>query len=283
MCCFKKRFLLLLICVCAIGAAYYFVPKKANTIYSGRDYLSMAHYFKQNGDVAKEIAYLKKVVTLHPDNFSATKRLALLHYELDKHEKALAYFKKAYELNNNAKDCLYYVGFLSYYKKYDACSAMQAMQEYVKFDTKNVAAYIILHDCYMKLHEFEKALEQNIKQEEALFAIGVVKKHDTFWDGSDLRGKTILFRDNVGIGDLFCWLRYMKLLKENGATVALEVRPYLVPILSKCAYIDYLVPRGKQLPRFDCQAPPLEEFLIILLQLLMHSKQIFRTCTLMMC
>jgi len=251
----KKIFLVLLICGGALYAVFHFIPKKRNTIYLARDYLHFANHFRKNGDVAKEIVNLKKVVAIQPDNFSATKRLAVLHYELDDYEAAISYFKKAYELNNSAKDCLYYIGYLSFYKKYDAHSAIEAMQEYIAFDKNNVTAHIVLHDNYMRTHQFEKALMQNDEMEKVLIATGVVKKNKTLWDGSDVRGKTIVLRDNVGIGDLFCWLRYVKNLKENGATVILEVRPYLIPILSKCTYIDRLIARGKPLPHFDFQVP----------------------------
>jgi len=252
MCNLKKLFLTLLVFVILGFAGYFFVLRKSS-IYSARDYIRIANHFKTRGQTTKEVKFLKKALTVNPNNFFVNKRLGVLHYELDYDQEAIAYFKKAYELNDKAKDCLYYISYISYHKNYDAQSAVKAMEEYITFDKHNVTAYIILHDCYMKLHEFEKAREQDNKIDMLLIEKGVVRKLVKHWDGSDLRGKTILLRDNVGIGDIFCWLRYAKKLKESGAKVILEVRPYLFPILSKCPYIDSFVSYGETLPYFDFQ------------------------------
>ena len=64
------------------------------------------------------------------------------------------------------------------------------------------------------------------------------------WDGSVLQGKTILVRDEAGLGVTFQFLRFLKPLKENGARVILECRPGMGAILQGCAVHDMLIERS---------------------------------------
>lgn len=75
------------------------------------------------------------------------------------------------------------------------------------------------------------------------------------WDGSSLAGGTILLHTEQGLGDAIQFVRYVPLVKARGGTVVLECQPALVPLLSKAAGIDQLVPRGEKLPPYDVYAP----------------------------
>jgi len=63
------------------------------------------------------------------------------------------------------------------------------------------------------------------------------------WDGSPLAGKTILIQAEQGFGDTFNFLRYLPVLKAQGARVIFECQPGLRRLLIQCGYIDVLVER----------------------------------------
>src|SRR5262249_38799312 len=48
---------------------------------------------------------------------------------------------------------------------------------------------------------------------------------------------------------------YAALLKQRGATVVLEAPRALVPLLSRCRGINFLVPQGAPLPAFEVHCP----------------------------
>lgn len=75
------------------------------------------------------------------------------------------------------------------------------------------------------------------------------------WDGSPLAGRTILVHAEQGIGDLFQFVRYARLVKERGGRVLLECPRPLMPILSRCPGIDQLLGLGEPLPAFDVHTP----------------------------
>src|SRR5262249_26047405 len=58
-----------------------------------------------------------------------------------------------------------------------------------------------------------------------------------------------------GLGDTLQFIRYAPLVKKRGGRVVVECQPALQKLLSRCAGIDLLVPRGTPLPAFDVQAP----------------------------
>jgi len=79
--------------------------------------------------------------------------------------------------------------------------------------------------------------------------------HQPLWDGSELKGKTILLFAEQGLGDTLQFVRYVSLVKQRGATVVVTCPEPLVRILATCVGIDRLVVSGTELPPCDVQAP----------------------------
>ena len=74
---------------------------------------------------------------------------------------------------------------------------------------------------------------------------------DRDWDGSPLRGRSILLHAEQGLGDTIQFIRYASLLKESGAArITLVCPPSLQRLLSRCPDIDQIV-TGSPFPDFD--------------------------------
>lgn len=65
------------------------------------------------------------------------------------------------------------------------------------------------------------------------------------WRGESIQGKTIVASLNWGLGDTFLLIRYLQLLKDQGATVVFKAPRVLHKILSLCPYIDKIVESEK--------------------------------------
>lgn len=75
-----------------------------------------------------------------------------------------------------------------------------------------------------------------------------------FWDGCNLKGKTILIMDEQGLGDTFQFIRYLSLIKQQGARIIFVCNSALKMFLSvACDDIDQLISDGDILPLFDVQ------------------------------
>jgi hypothetical protein len=75
------------------------------------------------------------------------------------------------------------------------------------------------------------------------------------WDGSPLKGRSILLRHEQGLGDTLQFVRYAGVLQQHGARVVLECPPALRPLLQTYPGVDALVSRGDADHGCDCQAP----------------------------
>lgn len=70
----------------------------------------------------------------------------------------------------------------------------------------------------------------------------------TFISQDNLKNKIILLRYDGGLGDTLQFIRYAQCLKNKGATVLACVQKPLVPLLSRCDYIDSICCSDDQLP-----------------------------------
>ncbi|MCY2989818.1 MAG: tetratricopeptide repeat protein [Planctomycetota bacterium] len=75
------------------------------------------------------------------------------------------------------------------------------------------------------------------------------------WDGSSLRGRTLLLQAEQGLGDTLQFIRYASLLQQQGGTVVAACQKALLPVLANCPGVDALVNRDGPLPPFDVYAP----------------------------
>ncbi len=71
---------------------------------------------------------------------------------------------------------------------------------------------------------------------------------------NNISGKTILLTPEGGIGDTINFVRYAQRLHEMGAFVIVAVQPPLIPLLSRCTYIDKLIPVSGPNPAHDASA-----------------------------
>lgn len=75
------------------------------------------------------------------------------------------------------------------------------------------------------------------------------------WDGTPLAGRTILLRNEQGLGDTIQFVRYAPVLAAQGARVIVECQSVLAPLVRSCPGIHMVVARGTALPAADVQAP----------------------------
>ena len=75
------------------------------------------------------------------------------------------------------------------------------------------------------------------------------------WDGSPLRGRSIMIHCEQGLGDTFQFLRYIPLVKERGGRVILICQPALKALLLSLPIADVLLAQGDPIPPFDVHAP----------------------------
>ena len=74
------------------------------------------------------------------------------------------------------------------------------------------------------------------------------------WDGAPLDGRSILLHMEQGFGDMLQFIRYVRLVKDKGASVVVAAPPPLVNIFGTCG-ADKVVPENQDLPASDLHCP----------------------------
>lgn len=69
-----------------------------------------------------------------------------------------------------------------------------------------------------------------------------------------MKGKRILLVPEGGLGDTIQFIRYAQRIKQMGACVIACVQRPLIDLLSRCDYIDEVVPIGTPIPAYDARA-----------------------------
>ena len=75
------------------------------------------------------------------------------------------------------------------------------------------------------------------------------------WDGSSLKGKTVLLHGEQGFGDQIQFIRYVSLVAQFQGRIVVECSLPLVRLFTTVTGINQVVPRGETLPTFDVHAP----------------------------
>lgn len=205
------------------------------------------HYFRRNNykQKHKEDTHKTNITTNNPQSAESLCKLAIQYYRKKKFHKALQYFKQASDLLPNDVDILCNVAQILFYETFDIPETIRVCEKIISLDKKNRIAYEFLSNCYLRVGNFEGG-------NHARRILDGNRVWPKVWDGSDVQGKTIVIDDNIGIGDLFCWIRYGKMFKDQGAKkVIVYAKKVLVPLLSLCPYIDELIIRGQKIPYYD--------------------------------
>jgi Flp pilus assembly protein TadD len=102
--------------------------------------------------------------------------------------------------------------------------------------------------------DFEAGLpeyEWRRRRKPPLSEVGVVP----MWDGSNPRGTSIVLYCEEGLGDMFQFIRYARVLSERGAEVVVECPPKMRTVLTGATGVGRVVPVGEPLPAHDWHAP----------------------------
>lgn len=217
-----------------------------------QEYLELAQLLKEQGEFQKAIQYCKKALDFVPDNFDVNLEMGMICFKLKDYEAALKSFEKASTIMPNLFSLQCAIA-----RTYNILGkfpeAIEAYKKAIALNPKDGDAHRNLSFIYRLRGDFQKGWKEREIAETLWIEFGEESYMPQKWDGSDLAGKTLLIRDRGANGDMFNWIRYAYLVKQQGVTVVVETRPYRVLFISLLPYIDQVIPRGEKIPPCDCQ------------------------------
>jgi Flp pilus assembly protein TadD len=205
------------------------------------------------GRLEEALAHYREALRLQPDLAAGHRNLGTVLQGQGRLEEALAHYREALRLHpdyaeahNNLGTILQGSGRLRealvHYRE-----ALRLHPDYAEANVNHAQASLLLGD-------FEHGW-QGYEWRWRLRQRGPCRFREPRWDGSPLRGRTILLHAEQGCGDTVQFIRYTALVKERVGAVIVQCQSALIRLVTTCPGIDAVIPAEAVPPRFDVHAP----------------------------
>ncbi|MGB8366836.1 MAG: tetratricopeptide repeat protein [Candidatus Babeliales bacterium] len=166
-------------------------------------------------------------------------RLAIFYHQKRQYEQASYYYKQAL-IDNPHKNALLF-------------NFSLVCNELGKFDQSQQLLETILQQHPAHKYAKKKLVLHYLRNKEWKKALPLLMVDDYWWYNEDISSQQIIIQHDGGLGDVIQFLRYAKRLHEAGAFIIMETPAALMPLLSRCSFIDQLILQGGPLPIADKQ------------------------------
>ncbi len=252
-----------------------------------RDNLSLALWKQGKRLIDESTLNLNQVVNFQPNNFQAHDTLAIIFQDQGLLEQALTHYQLALAANPIDVAALNGTGVILQYQGKPHLAA-HFHRRVLAAQPENTDALIGLSKAMLDQGRHQEALTY-VNQALAVNSHGAIARYNRalmllqqgdfgqgfpeyewrlktpefptcpfkqpVWDGSDLRGKTLLLHAEQGLGDTIQFIRYAAIATQKGGRVILTCHRPLIRLLSSIPGIEQLIPLGIPLPAFDLYAP----------------------------
>lgn len=223
----------------------------------GEAYANLGALYAKFKDYNKAIQLYQECIKIKPSYAGAYTNLGNALNKTQRHEEAVYFHKMAIALDNKAAN--HFSNCASAYKnlgRFD--KAREYYQKAISLEPLHINAHFDLATVLLQTGEYKqgwKEYEWRFKKEEMLGHIQNYKSifAAPLYEGQELNGERVLVHAEQGFGDTLMMTRYLKTLKEKGATVVLYLRSGLKELFQTLAYVDEIYSREDGIPEFDYQ------------------------------
>ena len=209
------------------------------------DYIRLAQSLKNNDFITEAIKMYEKALKINPNNSTAHWDLGMELFKQCNYPDSLKHFHALAEIEPDNPYTYFNIAY-NFFKLGQLDKAEDFFNLFSILAPNSKNPYRFLGFMNVLKGNFEKGY--NFYN---MFYGQLDKEQEKLWHGQNAAGKTVYIWDNVGMGDVFCFIQYARKLKEQGATVILGVRKGLIPLMSSCPYVDNVFLRFSQIPPCD--------------------------------
>lgn len=250
-------------------------------------YNNLGYILKLKGQLDEALTCYRKALQYNLNNAQVYDNMGIALQAKGLFDEAIQYYKKALQINPNYSDAYVNLG-AAFHKKGEFDEAITYYQKTLKLNPLQAEAFNNLGKALLDkghiqeaIPYFQKAIQVRPHYALAYFHMSFVlllsgdfergwKEYEwrwgleehpprnfqqPMWNGSDLKGRTILLHAEQGLGDTMQFIRYAPLVAGKGARVAVEVQRELVTLLRSVEGVQQVVIRGEPLPEFDIHCP----------------------------
>ena len=215
---------------------------------------NLGNALQQESDFTGAVEAYRKAIAIKPDLADAYNNLGRVLRELGSFEEAQASYRNAISINPNHADARSNLGnALAAQGQLEAAeeefnAALKADPDFAEAGWNRGLIWLLRGNF---IPGFE-AYELRNKVKESYLDPQFLR---SFWDGSDLNGRTILLLAEQGLGDTIQFIRYVPQVRARGGRVLLLAQPQLVKLFSTFPGVEQVLTVGQELPPFDVACP----------------------------
>ena len=220
-----------------------------NYLYTKNDYQRYADHLDKNGYKQQALSYCKKMLEIDPNDLYANDKLFCSYFNQGDYTRAKQYMANILPALFRSDRAHFHMGLVCL-NLGEVYEAIDEFKRTLSLNNGHQKAHYKLGQAYFKVGNLKKARREFKIIEQFSSEKGVVYRTCS---NTSLAGKTVLIKGEGGMGDVFFWMRYIKVLKEKerGVKIIFQVRNALVPIISLCPYVDKVISKKESAPSSD--------------------------------
>lgn len=207
------------------------------------------------GDKAAAKEAIQMAIALDPDCYEAHNELGVLMYREGNDAEAERCYRVALKLNAHYADALNNLGDI-YFSQLRFEDAERCFRHAINISPDLASAHFNLGLLLLTRGEFQTGWQEyrwRLKIPEVRHKVRHLIRPE--WQGESLVGMRLFVHAEQGFGDNIQFVRYMSMLKSQGATVIFETPKELTRLFRTAKGIDTLVDRGWPVPDHDFHIP----------------------------
>jgi tetratricopeptide (TPR) repeat protein len=219
---------------------------------------NLGRLLRQQGRYDESAACSQKAVQLNSDFVEAHVNLGNVFLQTGQFAQARAALQEALRRRPGFVDVLNLQGTLAM-KEGRTEEALVHFEEALRLQPDNADSHFNRGLALLLAGDLERGWPEyewrwRVKEAQSLVVVNLAR-HRPFWNGSPIAGKTLLVHAEQGLGDTIQFLRYLPLVKNLGVTVIFACPEPLIPLASRCAGFDRIIPLNRDFPAHDEHIP----------------------------
>jgi tetratricopeptide (TPR) repeat protein len=218
-------------------------------------YCNLGVALQKKGQIDKAITQYQKAIEIKPSFAKAHSNLGNALRELGQMDEAVTHCQKAIEISPSFAEAYCNLG-SALREKGQIDDAITYCQKALEIDPQFAMAKFNMSVILLLSGDFEHGWAE---YEWRWRLKDCVQFHSDFskplWDGSEVRGLTVLLQCEQGLGDTIQFIRYAPMIAQKGARVIVNCQRELVTLIRSVEGVQRAIAEGETLPEVDLYCP----------------------------
>ena len=220
---------------------------------SSKLYCALGDIFQEKGQFDEAISWYQKALRIDSSSPDIFNSFGIVFHKKQKYDDAIIYYKKALQLNPSFTVAYCNIA-KALYKKGELHEAIAYFQKTLQFEPNLVDAHWNLSIALLAAGNYREGWKE-YEWRSKLQGYYQRRFPKPLWNGSDIKGRTILLHTEQGFGDNIMFIRYAPFVAQRGAKVIVECQKELESLFRNIEGITRTVACGEPLPDFDLHCP----------------------------